>query len=256
MLQKFLSIPDPNYQISNLKILLTMKNRISITLMLALCCIWCAAAPVGYATGNDNAPKSQKSYCEKQGFTLQISGNYAIPISGAYESDEPVQSKKAKYQTTLKYGKYTFTVVQTGDVVTITPSGPGLDKRNLIQTVDGTAVNAEADDLNGDNYPEVLVYITSAGSGSYGSVLALSCNSGKSMSFVTFPSVAENPKLNTGYMGHDEFGVIEGKLNQRFPIYKPGDPNSSPSGGIRQVQYIMKDGENSRVFVVDKVTEF
>jgi len=32
--------------------------------------------------------------------------------------------------------------------------------------------------------------------------------------------------------------------------------NSTPTGGIRQIQYKLKDGEASRKFVIDKVIEY
>jgi hypothetical protein len=45
-------------------------------------------------------------------------------------------------------------------------------------------------------------------------------------------------------------------LTHRFPIYLDGDTNSKPSGKLRQIQYKLKDGEASRVFVVDKIVEY
>ena len=55
-------------------------------------------------------------------------------------------------------------------------------------------------------------------------------------------------------MGHDEFTIIESSLARRFPIYRDGDTNSNPTGGMRQIQYKLVDGEASRKFVVDKIT--
>jgi hypothetical protein len=43
---------------------------------------------------------------------------------------------------------------------------------------------------------------------------------------------------------------------QRFPIYKEGDTNSKPTGGMRQIQYKLKNGEASKVFAVDKIIEY
>ena len=123
--------------------------------------------------------------------------------------------------------------------------------------VEGTVINSEVGDLNIDGFPEVLVYIQSAGSGSYGSVIGYSVNNGKSMSMIAnLPPVAENPEASEGYMGHDEFAIVESSLIQRFPIYKPGDINAKPTGGTRQVQYKLKDGEAMRQFVVDQVVEY
>jgi len=59
-----------------------------------------------------------------------------------------------------------------------------------------------------------------------------------------------------GYMGHDEFAIVETSLVRRFPIYKTGDSNSNPTGGTRQIQYKLKDGEGSRVFEIHKITVY
>ena len=122
--------------------------------------------------------------------------------------------------------------------------------------IDGNVSNVEIEDLNSDGSPEVLVYITSAGSGSYGSVIGYSVNNKKSMSQIYFPPIADNPEISKGYMDHDEFAIIETTFAQRFPIYREGDTNSNPTGGIRQVQYKLVEGEASRIFEVDKVLEF
>jgi hypothetical protein len=48
-----------------------------------------------------------------------------------------------------------------------------------------------------------------------------------------------------GYQGHDTFAVVEDTLSRRFPIYKTGDTNARPTGGLRQVNYKLVPGEAS-----------
>ena len=117
-------------------------------------------------------------------------------------------------------------------------------------------INAEVEDLNSDGSPELFVYTQSIGSGSYGNVYAFSVNNKKSMSRVYFQPTGENDKINQGYMGHDEFSVVENSLAQRFPIYKEGDTNAKPTGGTRQVSYKLIDGEVARKLVVDKISNY
>lgn len=57
-------------------------------------------------------------------------------------------------------------------------------------------------------------------------------------------------------MGYDEKVVVENTFCQRFPIYKEGDSNANPTGGMRQIQYKLVDGENGRILKIDKVMEF
>lgn len=133
----------------------------------------------------------------------------------------------------------------------------GQDEGNEIfeRPIEGRVSGAEAADLNHDGFPEVLVYVTSDGSGSYGTVIGYSSNNGKSMSQIYFPPTAENSKINQGYMGHDTFSTAEDTLVQSFPVYRPGDTNSNPTGPTRQVQYALVEGEASRAFAVSRTFE-
>ena len=76
------------------------------------------------------------------------------------------------------------------------------------------------------------------------------------MSPIYLPPVSDSPALSKGYMGHDEFAVVEGTLIQRFPIYRDLDTNARPSGKIRQLQYKLKAGEAGWVLRLDRSMEF
>ena len=108
---------------------------------------------------------------------------------------------------------------------------------------DGTVSDVEVDDLNADGYPEVYVYVTSAGSGSYGSIIAFSSNRNRSITPIYLPSLEDDPKASKGYMGHDRFAIGEGALLRKFPVYREGDTNAAPKGGTRQIQYHLQAGE-------------
>ena len=63
----------------------------------------------------------------------------------------------------------------------------------------------------------------------------------------------ENDKtINEGYIGNDEFSVVETSLSRRFPMYKDGKPTKK----TRQIEYKLIDGEASRLFKVVKSFEF
>ena len=140
--------------------------------------------------------------------------------------------------------------------VTITPSGLEIDNSPVTVEVDGTVTGAEVADLNFYGSPEIYVYATSAGSGSYGSLIAYGTNNRKSMSPIYLPPVVDHPEASKGYMGHDEFAVVELGLVQRFPIYREGDTNAEPTGGTRQVQYKLEAGEAGWVLRPDRVVEY
>lgn len=185
-------------------------------------------------------------------------------LAGIYKKiEDPLDEKQLKpsgFNTSLSLQSITFDIHASKqgslNILIIQPSGLEIDNRMVVHKIDGNVMDAEIEDLNSDGSPEVLVYITSAGSGSYGSVVGYSVNNRKSMSQIYFPPVVDNPEISVGYMGHDEFAVIETTFAQRFPVYREGDTNNNPTGGIRQVQYKLFDGEASRVFKVNKVVEF
>jgi hypothetical protein len=125
----------------------------------------------------------------------------------------------------------------------IVPSGLSIDNRPINREIDGLVTGAEVADLNADGSPEIYVYVVSAGGGSYGSLVAYSSNKRKSLSEIYLPPVIEDKSISKGYMGHDAFAVGEGALLHRFPIYRPGDTNANPTGGMRQIQYRLVPGE-------------
>ncbi len=110
----------------------------------------------------------------------------------------------------------------------------------------GSLTGSEVEDLNSDGRPELLLFVTSSGSGSYGSVVAWSASKGHTLLPITMPKLSG--KLAQGYMGHDQFAVLETTLMRRFPIYHPGDTNAKPTGGTRQISYKLVAGEAGFLF--------
>jgi hypothetical protein len=172
----------------------------------------------------------------------------------------PPPAAPAAFDRTFEMQGVTFQVrcpnASSTNLLTIVPSGLTGDNRPLTQEVDGTVTGAEVADINSDGSPEIYVYVQSAGSGSYGTVVAYSANKKKSLSMIHLPPVSENPKLSKGYMGHDAFAVVETRFVQRFPVYRPGDTNASPTGGMRQLHYKLVPGEAGWVLKLDRVEEF
>ena len=173
----------------------------------------------------------------------------------------PIQEKqKNVFQKTLTLQNITFDIRTTGEgsisELTIQPKGLEIDNQRIVIELDGQVINAEIEDLNSDGFPEILIYTISAGSGSYGNVIGYSVNNGKSISQIYFPEITENKEASSGYMGHDEFTIIETSLARRFPVYKDGDTNNNPTGGTRQIEYKLKDGEASRLFVINKISDY
>lgn len=186
-------------------------------------------------------------------------------IAGTYlKLNEPLDERqidKTKFSRVLNLQDVGFNIssIEKDGKNTLTIFTFGLKEHEYNETFDiegEDVINAEVEDLNSDGSPELFVYTRSVGSGSYGNVYAFSVNNKKSMSEVYFQPTAENSKINKGYMGHDEFSLVENTLGQRFPIYKEGDTNAEPTGGTRQVSYRLVEGEAMRKLEVDKITDY
>lgn len=188
--------------------------------------------------------------------SVESTTNNILTTKDSFAIPSKTKLEKPKFSRKLSLNNISFEINLTGKQLTIQPSGLGVDNTQIIKQIEGTITNAEIGDLNADGFPEILVYITSDGSGSYGTVIGYSVNNGKSVSEIFMPNIWDNPKANKGYMGHDEFAIVENSFCQRFKTYNPQDTNSNPTGKTRQIQYKLKEGENSRVFVVDKIIEY
>ena len=138
----------------------------------------------------------------------------------------------------------------------IKPGGLETDNSVIKQEVDGSVTGAVVADMNEDGSPEIYVFVNSAGSGTYGSLIAYNADDKKSLRKMYLPQLDGDAENSTGYMGHDEFAVIEGRLIRRFPIYNKGDSNANPTGGTRQLQYKMVPVEEAWQLKLVKNTSY
>ncbi len=104
---------------------------------------------------------------------------------------------------------------------------------------DGSVVAVWLCDLGGDGVLELVIVTASAGSGSYGAV-AVYRQEGERFAPVEVAGLDAGQQ--TGYMGHDTFGVSDGRLVRSFPGYLEGDANVSPSGDTTRLAYSFDEG--------------
>lgn len=166
----------------------------------------------------------------------------------------------APAQCELGDGKVGFRLQATSgsslNTLTLTAIGLEVTREPQLIELDGSAYLAELADLDSDGWPEVYVYVSSAGSGSYGSLVAYAVNNGKSATPIHLPELADHPQAAQGYQGHDEFRVVENRLVRRYPVYTATDTNAAPSGGTRQLQYRLVAGEAGWRLEIDRVEDY
>ena len=189
---------------------------------------------------------------EKVNFTLHIEIDSTAKVSNTQKPDG--------FDKKLELQGITFHVTSPNqgsiNQLLIVPAGLSIDNSVIKREIDGTVTNAEIADLNVDGSPEIYIYINSAGSGSYGELVAYAVNNKKSLSEIYLPPIENDKDNSRGYMGHDEFAVVENILARRFPVYAENDTNANPTGAMRQLQYKLTRGEASWILMLDKSIEF
>jgi len=166
----------------------------------------------------------------------------------------------ADFDQTLELQGISFKVHATDkgsiNTLSIKPQGLRVNNRLISREINGRVTEAEVADLNADGSPEILVYTVSAGSGGYGGLVGYATNNKKSLSEIFLPDLMEDKEASVGYMGHDEFSVVETRLARRFPVYRPGDTNNNPTGGLRQLYYVLTSDESGWVLKLDEIVNF
>ncbi|MVM40996.1 hypothetical protein GO730_30365 [Spirosoma sp. HMF3257] len=169
--------------------------------------------------------------------------NIRTPLLQRPSSALPGSSVRLKthYSKTLQFNIYNFSVTaadsgRVREVIVKATRGELLLTIFRVR-VDGAIVGAEVADLDNNRFPELYVYSTSDGSGSFGQVHAWQFLPERKAD-ITLPNWRATPI--EGYMGHDSLWVERDILCRKYPIYRSGDSNAEPTGGYQMVRYHLK----------------
>lgn len=159
------------------------------------------------------------------------------------------QQPARKYDSTMKIGKAGYKVVcnnRNADKNTINISPIGFDNsvRDFSFEIMGRVRRAEVDDVNRDNFPDLVLYVYNGDTLNKGTVICISSDGNNNVLPITFPDILDDPKLRDGYKGNDEYLLMEGILTRRFPLFAADSTGVSvPTGKTRQVMYRVIPGE-------------
>lgn len=199
-------------------------------------------------------------YWDTAGLPEPAASAPAASRSAVSPASLPPPVPPAPFDQSLEWQGIGFRVTSTnvgprGELM-ITPRGLSIDNSPVVRSIEGQIARAEVADLNADGSPEIYVCITVADATARGSLVAYSANRRKSLSDIHLPSEPQTLSRANGYRGHDEFAVVENALVRRFPVYKDSDADGAPTGGMRQFQYKLKQGEASWVLELDRVVSY
>ena len=163
--------------------------------------------------------------------------------------------KASKYDSTLKIAKVGYKVNCTNrkpdaNVLSIKPIGFKNEGGEVQREIKGRVLAAEIDDLNQDNFPDLIIYIVE----STGKMIPFTVSSKENeyMQPILFPDITNDMQLSKGYRGNDEYKLVEGILFRKFPIYDADTAIKEPTKKARQIMYRVVAGErgmlNFKVF--------
>lgn len=173
---------------------------------------------------------------------------YLLTLLFLSVSIQQITAQYKRIDTTMKIGNAGFKLVCNNknddkNYISITPIGFSSSARDVSFEVKGKVKKAEVDDLNNDLFPDLVLYVYAAGEAEKGTVVGISSEKNETFTGILFPDIVNDPKLRTGYQGHDQFKLMEGTLMRKFPIFTTDTVGAIPSGMYRQVQYTVVAGE-------------
>ncbi|HUM02708.1 MAG TPA: PliI family lysozyme inhibitor of I-type lysozyme [Thermoanaerobaculia bacterium] len=102
---------------------------------------------------------------------------------------------------------------------------------------DGTITDVFFEDVTGDGRRDLVVFVSSAGSGAYGRLDIWEWNGDRFRGGIVADLM---PGQRDGYRGHDDYRAAGGVLRRRFPVYREGDASCCPSGGTAAFRWDAK----------------
>ena len=194
--------------------------------------------------------------CGSQSSTDQSAAPAAdSPSSAATETTAPAGTPSpTPFSKEISYDNIKFQVsspgTASGNSFTATPSGLSITNDPFSENIQGLVTDVKADDMDGDNSPELAVIVEESMGGKRKAYVYSTFNR-KSMGMVNFVDVTDAAKLG-GYQGGDEYEFVENTFIRRFPLYE----NGQKTGKTRQFQFKMKAGEAMKQLVLDKQTDY
>jgi hypothetical protein len=154
--------------------------------------------------------------------------------------------KMNKYDSTLKIGKAGFRVTCTNrnierNVLSIKPIGFSNEAREVSLELKGRVMTAEIDDLNQDNFPDMIIFVIEATGKK--TLFCISSRNNESLQPIYFPDITNDMALSKGYRGLDEYELLQGVLFRQFPIFDADTTIKIPTKRARRIMYKVETGD-------------
>jgi hypothetical protein len=179
-------------------------------------------------------------------FLLVVSGcgtavqeQRAEPRRGETVITPPVPSPAAQptFDKTLNSGDFTAAITSTSPgILSLTARRAGREIAVIRDSVAGEITEAVLTDLNQNELPEILVFVRGTGANPLGQVYGFEF---AEQDWERFQLPTLPPEAASGYQGFDLFRIADDYLMRTFPVYRPTDSPTLPTGGQRTVRYTL-----------------
>lgn len=198
--------------------------------------IFCLGIATLAACSNETTTESNSTVATEE--AVAITSKEETPEETTPSTSTPSE-QTTSYSKNLSAGSgISFDVKTTGQGtmrdMTVVALQTGKEIARLTEPVEGTVSNTVTIDLNKNQKPELLIFISGGGSGNYGTVYGYELSE-QSWTQLDLPPLTEDQRED--YMGHDEFRVQGNQLVRTFPLYRDIDTNSNPTGDTRTITY-------------------
>lgn len=169
------------------------------------------------------------------------------PTDTIHAKSSPVVADKS-FTKTLTWDELKFEVELKNNIIVIQPQGLTGDNSKIEKNIEGTITDAQIEDLDGDGFPEILIYVSTADEHQYGTVIGYSVNEKKSLTPISFTDIRAGAGTGKGYQGHDKFYAGDGQLIRSYPVYE----EDKATGSTKQLYYTLSKVQGDKVFKLSK----
>ncbi|MCC9137141.1 hypothetical protein ACFSKU_20795 [Pontibacter silvestris] len=203
--------------------------------------IFCLSIATLAACSNETTSERNSTVATEEPVTTTDKAETTIQETTAANT-ETTSIQSTSYSMSLNADSdVSFDVKTTGQGtmrdMTVVAQKDGKELARITEPVEGTVANTVTTDLNKNQKPELLIFISGGGSGNYGTVYGYELARQDWMQ-LDLPPLTEEQRED--YMGHDEFQVQGNQLLRIFPLYRDIDTNSNPTGGTRTITYSLE----------------
>lgn len=166
----------------------------------------------------------------------------AEPRRGETVTTVPTPKAPARitFSKSLEQGDFTADIISTGEgnrrALVLTARRAGREITTIRDSIAGEITEALLTDLNQNELPEALVFVRETGANARGQVHGFEF---AAQDWERFQVPVLPPEATTGYRGQDQFTVAGADLVRTFPVYRPTDAPTRPTGGTRTIRYAL-----------------